>query len=114
MSILRRYHREGNIYFITNVTFRRKPVLVDNADLLWTAFKTLRSKAGFDMMAWVILPDHFHIVIDPNGSEGVLMVTPLGSDTPRLFPFFTGWNPILVKQVHVDAGNVATNVYWGK
>lgn len=58
--------------------------------------------------------DGFHIVIDPNGSEGVIMVTPLGSDTPRLFPFFTGWNPILVKQVHVDAGNVATNVYWGK
>jgi REP element-mobilizing transposase RayT len=64
MSILRCYHREGNIYFIANVTYERKPVLVDNIDLLWTGFKTVRIKVGFDMMAWVILPDHFYIVID--------------------------------------------------
>jgi putative transposase len=65
MSILRRYHRKGNIYFITNVTFERKPILIDHIDLLWNVFNKVKNKVTFDIMAWVILPDHFHVVIDP-------------------------------------------------
>jgi putative transposase len=65
MSILRRYHRQGNAYFITNVTHRRRPLLVDNIDLLWKAFDAAKRGTPLDITAWVVLPEHFHMVIDP-------------------------------------------------
>jgi putative transposase len=65
MSILRRYHGKGNVYFITNVAYEREPVLIDNVDILWGAFNSVSRKSPFALIAWVILPDHFHIVIDP-------------------------------------------------
>ena len=65
MSILRRYNREGNIYFITDVTYERKPLLVDNIDLFRARLAAVNDRAAFIIMAWVVLPDHFHMVIDP-------------------------------------------------
>jgi len=102
MSVLRRYHREGNIYFITNVTYQRKPVLVDNVDLLWAGFKTVTSKAGFDLMAWVILPDHFHVVIDPkrHGISNILQRIKMS--------FGVLWR----KRMNFPRGRVWQNRFW--
>lgn len=69
MSKLRRYPAEGRPSFITNVTFARRPLLIDNVDLLWDAFATVKSRIPFELLAWVILPDHFHIVIDPKEND---------------------------------------------
>ena len=41
------------------------PVLVSNLDLLWNSFNRVNDKLSFNLMAWVILPDHLHLVIDP-------------------------------------------------
>jgi len=68
MSNLRRYHTAGNWYFITNVTYLRRPVLVEHADLLLSAFERCRERVAHDLHAWVILPDHFHAVI--NSKDG--------------------------------------------
>ena len=65
MSILRRYNFPGAIYFIANVTHDRQPFLVAEVDLFWAAIETMKKRARFDLIAWVILPDHFHIIIDP-------------------------------------------------
>lgn len=65
MSNLRRYYKEGNLYFLTNVTYRRKPILVDNIDLFWIAMSKTKAKMPFDIVAWVILPDHFHVILNP-------------------------------------------------
>jgi putative transposase len=102
MSILRRYHRQGNIYFITNVTFQRKPVLVDNIDLLWTSFSTIKTKAAYDLIAWVILPDHFHVVIDPkrNNISNVLQRIKMS------FGFL--WR----KRMYLRSGRVWQNRFW--
>lgn len=64
MSKLRRYHTLGNWYFISNVTYLRRPLLIEHADILHSAFDTARARVAHDVHAWVILPDHFHIVID--------------------------------------------------
>jgi len=69
MSILRRYQRDGDRYFITNVTYKRNPILVENIDLFWKGFDTVKEKSIYDIMAWVVLPDHFHLVIDPKGQD---------------------------------------------
>ena len=65
MSKLRRFHEDGYIYFITNVTYQRQPLLADNADLLWKAIEAVGLRCGFELIAWVIMPDHLHLVIDP-------------------------------------------------
>ena len=65
MSNLRRYYKEGNLYFLTNVTYQRKPILVKNIDLFWNAVSKTKEKMPFEIVAWVILPDHFHMILNP-------------------------------------------------
>lgn len=69
MSKLRRHYSEGNAYFITNVTIDRKQILVDNADLLREAIHHFATNSNIQTTAWVILPDHFHLIIDPAGED---------------------------------------------
>ena len=58
----------------------------------------------------------FYICLDSDATEGNLKVTLLEGDASVILPFFIGYNnPLLVKEVHVDAvNNTATNVYWYK
>jgi len=69
MSILRRYKSDFNIYFVTNVTFYRKLILQKNGDLLMAAIESLKNKNNIDILAFVILPDHFHILIDTHSFD---------------------------------------------
>ena len=62
MKTLRRYHRKHTDYFVTAVTFQREPLLLLDADLFWQCWKIEKPKA------WVIFPDHFHIVINSSDS----------------------------------------------
>jgi putative transposase len=59
MKTLRRYYVPNAIYFITVVTHERRPFLVDNLDLFWHGWGDLRPQA------WVVLPDHFHALVNP-------------------------------------------------
>ncbi|MBU1471630.1 MAG: transposase [candidate division Zixibacteria bacterium] len=64
MSKLRRHYQGANIYFITAVTYDRSPILVQNSDLLLTAMRMLEEIDGVEIVAWVIMPDHIHMVMD--------------------------------------------------
>jgi len=33
--------------------------------MFWKSIKTIQEKAGFELIAWVILPEHFHLLINP-------------------------------------------------
>lgn len=69
MSILRRYNPDGRDIFITCVTLDRTPILINNIDVFWEAIGHTRAKITFNIKAWVILPDHFHFIIDPIQSD---------------------------------------------
>lgn len=47
------------------------------------------------------------------GDQGLVNVKLFNDNTYTLLPFFTGWNPVLVKSVS-NSGNTATQVYWGR
>ena len=66
MSNLRRYDPYGKPSFITNVTYNRRPILVDNIDLFWQAIENTKTKCPFELIAWAILPEHFHLIIAPS------------------------------------------------
>jgi putative transposase len=68
MSKLLRYFAPGQCCFITTVTANRQSVLDQRADLLFRATRRAQRQSRFDLIAWVVLPDHLHAVIKtPDG-----------------------------------------------
>jgi putative transposase len=65
MSNLRRYDSFGKPVFVTNVTYNRAPILADNEDLFWRGMENAKIKYPFDLIAWAIMPEHFHLLIAP-------------------------------------------------
>ncbi len=57
MKTLRRFNIKDSYYFITSVTHNRNNILTKDIDLFWDCWKQDVPEA------WVILPDHFHVVI---------------------------------------------------
>ena len=68
MTNIRRYFREGNLYFLTHVTHNRRPILVDNHDLLLEAIESKLRRPTM-LHSWVVLPDHLHMIVDPDGCD---------------------------------------------
>jgi putative transposase len=65
MTNIRRIHCPGYPYFITNITKNRWPFLIDNVDLFWEAVNNIKNRIPFELYAWVILPEHFHLLVYP-------------------------------------------------
>jgi putative transposase len=51
------------------VTHDRQPILLDHFDLLWNSIAAIQSKSPFELIAWVVLPDHMHLLIDPKAED---------------------------------------------
>jgi len=63
MSLYRRNYVEGGTYFFTvNLQEREKSLLVDNVHVLRAAVAKVKRKRPFEIVAWVILPDHLHAI----------------------------------------------------
>ena len=69
MSRLRRYSYQGYLYFITSVIHYRNPILTQHADLFLAAIDITKTRVNFKQIAWVIMPDHFHFLVDPADSN---------------------------------------------
>jgi putative transposase len=68
---IRRYYYPGQIVFITQIVKNRKHVF-NNPEIMGLLLKTLQNVKllhPFDMLAYVFLPDHFHILICPTGES---------------------------------------------
>lgn len=60
---------ENSKIFITMVTSKRRPILIENIEILRNAFKCVKDKIKFNIDATVILPDHLHLIIEPRNVE---------------------------------------------
>jgi putative transposase len=47
------------MYFITVVTYNREPVLTRDSELFWHSWGQQK------LMAWAVLPEHFHAMLKP-------------------------------------------------
>ena len=63
-------YEPGQTYFITSNIWKRQPVFVEKANvlLLLADFIFYRQKFGYQILAWVIMPDHFHWLIKPSAA----------------------------------------------
>jgi putative transposase len=64
MSYYRRANDPGGCYFFTVVTFRRRSFLTDDLarDCLRHAWRTVRERRPFELVALCLLPNHLHCI----------------------------------------------------
>ena len=102
MSNLRRYYAEGYSYFITVVTYNRERFLVDYVNLFWESMEFASSIIPFSINAWVILPEHFHMILTPE--ENTL------SEIIKRFKL--SFSMRYYKEIEVPAGRVWQYRFW--
>ena len=66
-----RYYTPGSAVFITQVVHNSEPIFrsPDNVILFRQTLRTVRVLHPFSLLAYVFLPDHFHMVIQPTGES---------------------------------------------
>jgi len=69
MTNIRRYWEPGYTYFITHVTHNRAPLLVGNIDLWHESIRFVEGLMKFELVAWVLLPNHIHLLIERGDSD---------------------------------------------
>lgn len=57
MKSLRRHLVRNATFFLTVVTYQRKPILLVDPELFHASWKRV------ELDAWAVLPDHFHVLI---------------------------------------------------
>ena len=68
---VRHFDLPGDAHFLTFSCFHRLPLLSKDRTRKWLveAIGNARTKHGFDSWAWVIMPDHVHLLIYPRASD---------------------------------------------
>ena len=69
MSNYKRMYIDGYSYFITIVTHRREPILIDNIELLRKSFVLSQNRYRYSIDAIIVLPDHLHMIITPKQAK---------------------------------------------
>ena len=69
MSNYKRIYLQNYSYFLTVVTQRREPILIEHIELLRESFKRSKKRYDYKIDAIVVLPDHFHIIMTPEISK---------------------------------------------
>ena len=72
MSSIRRYYIPNAVVFITCVTKSRRRLFQheENIDLFWHTLHKVQEHHAFQLLAYVILTDHFHWLIKVDDKDG--------------------------------------------
>jgi putative transposase len=62
---LRRFYGGGDLHFITSSCYQRKPFLgsASRRDLFLKIFEEVRQKYEFQVVGYVVMPEHIHLLI---------------------------------------------------
>ncbi|WP_095057706.1 transposase [Pseudomonas sp. Irchel s3f7] len=65
-----RYSQSGQIYLLTAVTYHRDPVFANwrTGRLVVDQFRQTQAEEWADSLAWVVMPDHFHWLVELKNS----------------------------------------------
>ena len=113
---LRRFHVRGAIYFVTATTRRRRVILVDAAaDAVVQAFSRLRDEQRAAVLAYVVMPDHVHALMQPGGNVEIGAVMKYlkriaGNQIRRLGHSGRLWEARFYDRVMRDDGELASAV----
>jgi len=70
---LPRVQIEGHLYYITSNVYRRLPIFTRPTFVipLLDSLNFYRYQRGFNLLGYVVMPDHFHLIIWPYGRSGI-------------------------------------------
>jgi putative transposase len=71
MPLYHRYFKPGQLQFVTSSTYRRVPVFLnpEYRKIFVDSLRAVRSKLDFLLIGWVLMPEHFHVLLRPGISE---------------------------------------------
>jgi putative transposase len=73
LPIYHRHFEPGHLQFITTSTYRRAK-LFESELFRWSFVHVLRQlhrETGFRLIGWVLMPEHFHLLIRPDPPDGI-------------------------------------------
>ena len=68
MNYRRAFVTNGYLHIIIT-SYDRKPIFIENIDILRTAFKNTKAIYEFEIIAICVLPNHIHLILHPNNIE---------------------------------------------
>ena len=76
MPFYHRVYTPGQLQFITASTYRRTPLFLSNPIRRCFVLKLeeVRQELHFLLVGWVLMPDHFHVLIRPEPAESTPLV----------------------------------------
>jgi len=87
-----RYSESGRIYLLTSVTRDRSPFFGDwrMGRLLVNAFRQAEEERAARSLAWVVMPDHFHWLVELQDAHLAVLMCKTKSRTVRALNHATG------------------------
>ena len=87
-----RYSQSGQIYLLTAVTHLREPVFSDwrAGRLVVDQFRQAQTEAYADSLAWVVMPDHFHWLVELQNSTLAQLMLATKSRSARAINAYLG------------------------
>lgn len=64
MNYRRVFVQNGYVHIIIT-SYERKPVFIDNIEILRTAFRNVQKLYKFEIIAICVLPEHIHLILHP-------------------------------------------------
>ena len=114
---LRHYDHDSRARFVTCCTHRRIPLLSDdsiNQIIVDTVFSVCRTQQ-IRLLAYVIMPEHVHLLIQPQGSDYDIAAILKAIKQPvarRAKRFLEEENPVWLKRLKVKSGNREVFRFW--
>jgi putative transposase len=82
MTRLRRIEDRDRIFFVTfNLARRTTPLSPPERDLILSSLQEVRGPRGFLVFAYVVMPDHVHLLLSPQRDSLVRIIRDLKSNT---------------------------------
>ena len=114
----RSFTRPGDAHELTFSCYRRLPLLCSDevCELLAKALNLPRRKHNFDTWAYVIMPDHVHLIIRPREQDysigGILKSIKQASSQAAIAHFKTHSPRVLEKMVRTDTRGAMSYRFW--
>ncbi len=109
----RRYDVPGDAHFLTFSCYQRLPLLSRRRSCQWLldALRNGRDRADFDLWAYVVMPEHVHLVVLPRPEHRIrdILKSLKQSVARRAFSWLERNNPAFLDRLKV----VRTNGTWG-
>ena len=76
MPFYKRHYSPGQLQFITTSTYRRAPLFLSERFRrgFVETLAELRKEMGFLLVGWVLMPDHFHLLLKPEPAESTTRI----------------------------------------